>query len=261
MLVTTAIVGESSRKRAVALVGLGDQQLALAEPRVGAERAHLAADHDRRIEPGLARGLAATSDVVVVLPCVPATAMPYFMRISSASISARGMTGMRSARARTTSGFEMLHRRRDHDDVDVGRCTWSGCVADRRRPRRGARAGASSRFGEVGAADRVAERRAAPRRCRSCRCRRCRRSGRGASSRRASHVPLRPSCTSSRQTSATRAAASGRPSRARVSRHRREAFGRGAKAMIASARRAPRARGRGSCSAAPRATSDSAFAR
>ena len=37
--------------------------------------------------------------VVVVLPCVPATAMPRRKRISSASISARGTTGMR-ARAR-----------------------------------------------------------------------------------------------------------------------------------------------------------------
>ncbi len=34
------------------------------------------------------------SEVVVVLPWVPATAMPYFMRISSASISARRITGM-----------------------------------------------------------------------------------------------------------------------------------------------------------------------
>jgi hypothetical protein len=32
--------------------------------------------------------------VVVVLPCVPATAMPCFRRISSASISARGTIGM-----------------------------------------------------------------------------------------------------------------------------------------------------------------------
>ena len=42
---------------------------------------------------------AATSEVVVVLPCEPATATPYFMRISSASMSARGITGMPCARA------------------------------------------------------------------------------------------------------------------------------------------------------------------
>ena len=43
--------------------------------------------------------------VVVVLPCVPATAMPCFRRISSASISARGTTGMPRSRAATTSGL------------------------------------------------------------------------------------------------------------------------------------------------------------
>ncbi len=42
-------------------------------------------------------------EVVVVLPWEPATAMPYFMRMSSASISARGMTGMSRALARWTS--------------------------------------------------------------------------------------------------------------------------------------------------------------
>ncbi len=47
----------------------------------------------------------ATRLVVVVLPCVPATAMPCFRRISSASISARGTTGMPFSRAATTSGL------------------------------------------------------------------------------------------------------------------------------------------------------------
>jgi hypothetical protein len=32
-------------------------------------------------------------------------ATPYFIRINSASISARGMTGMRRSRARATSGL------------------------------------------------------------------------------------------------------------------------------------------------------------
>ena len=44
-------------------------------------------------------------DVVVVLPCAPATATLYFSRISSASISARGMTGIRRREASTISGF------------------------------------------------------------------------------------------------------------------------------------------------------------
>ena len=41
-----------------------------------------------------AASTAATIEVVVVLPCMPAMAMPYFSRINSASISARWMTGM-----------------------------------------------------------------------------------------------------------------------------------------------------------------------
>ncbi len=47
----------------------------------------------------------ATRLVVVVLPWVPAIAMPCFRRISSASISARGTTGMRFSRATSTSGL------------------------------------------------------------------------------------------------------------------------------------------------------------
>ncbi len=47
-------------------------------------------------------------EVVVVLPCAPATAMPYFRRISSASISARGMTGIFFLCASTTSGLSDL---------------------------------------------------------------------------------------------------------------------------------------------------------
>ncbi len=44
-------------------------------------------------------------EVVVVLPWDPATGMPCFMRISSASISARGMTGTFAAMAARTSGL------------------------------------------------------------------------------------------------------------------------------------------------------------
>src|SRR5678815_4826525 len=50
----------------------------------------------------------ATRLVVVVLPCVPATAMPCFKRINSASIIARGTTGILWARAATTSGLSSL---------------------------------------------------------------------------------------------------------------------------------------------------------
>ena len=48
---------------------------------------------------------AETSEVVVVLPCVPATAIPCLKRISSASIIARGTTGTCASRAATTSGL------------------------------------------------------------------------------------------------------------------------------------------------------------
>jgi hypothetical protein len=44
-------------------------------------------------------------DVVVVFPCVPATPIPYFCRISSPSISARRMSGIRRRRASSVSGF------------------------------------------------------------------------------------------------------------------------------------------------------------
>ena len=48
---------------------------------------------------------AAVSEVVVVLPWVPATAMPRRKRINSASIAARGMIGMRWLRASINSGL------------------------------------------------------------------------------------------------------------------------------------------------------------
>ncbi len=48
---------------------------------------------------------AATSEVVVVLPCVPPIATAHFSRISSASISARRTTGISLRRAATTSGL------------------------------------------------------------------------------------------------------------------------------------------------------------
>ncbi len=44
----------------------------------------------------------------MVLPCVPATAMPRRKRISSASIIARGTIGMRWLRASISSGLSAL---------------------------------------------------------------------------------------------------------------------------------------------------------
>jgi hypothetical protein len=47
----------------------------------------------------------ATIEVVVVLPWAPATATLYLRRISSASISARGITGTHARPGRRTSGL------------------------------------------------------------------------------------------------------------------------------------------------------------
>ncbi|MNV60352.1 hypothetical protein D3C71_1528120 [compost metagenome] len=46
--------------------------------------------------------------VVVVLPWVPAMAMPCLRRISSASMSARGTTGIFLSRAASTSGLSAV---------------------------------------------------------------------------------------------------------------------------------------------------------
>lgn len=54
--------------------------------------------------PAMAR-MVASMDVVVVLPWVPAMAMENFMRMSSASISARGITGRVLALAAAHSGL------------------------------------------------------------------------------------------------------------------------------------------------------------
>ena len=128
MFVTTAIVGVSLQERAVALVGLGDEEVARAEPRVRAERVDLARRR-RRWDRGRRRAsTVATSEVVVVLPCEPAMATQYFTRISSASISARGMIGISSARARDDLGVVRLDRARVDDDV--GPLDVLGAVAD-----------------------------------------------------------------------------------------------------------------------------------
>ena len=84
----------------------------------------------------------ATRLVVVVLPCVPAIAMPCFRRISSASISARGTTGMRLRARRDHFRVVGMHRGRHHDGVgalDVFRLVLQEILhaqAARRRGRR-----------------------------------------------------------------------------------------------------------------------------
>ena len=166
---------EQVAERAVGLVGLGDQDLALAEARVRPERARLAADDRRRIEPGVARGSTAIIVVVVVLPWLPATATPSLTRISSPSISARGMTGMSRARAAAISGLS--GRTALETTTTSARATFS---ARWPMPMRGAQRRQPARdvaLAQVGAGDRRSRGSAAPRRCPTCRCRRCRRSG------------------------------------------------------------------------------------
>ena len=92
-------VGRQLQERAVALVGLDHHPVAGAEPRVGAVGIDDAAVDDGRIEIARVEQWA-TSEVVVVLPCVPRDRDGALSRISSASISARRTTGSAASRAR-----------------------------------------------------------------------------------------------------------------------------------------------------------------
>ena len=104
------------QKCAVAFVGFDDHVFAAAQAGRGADLIHAAAHDKGGIEPGRGRGPTAIIEVVVVLPCAPATAMPYFRRINSASISARGMTGIFRRAASASSGLSRRDRRGgDHD--------------------------------------------------------------------------------------------------------------------------------------------------
>ena len=107
MLVTTAITGARRRK----------------EPSLSSASATSRSPAPRRVVLGVASGAStrppitavgsrptapstcAISEVVVVLPWLPAIAMPSLRRITSASISARGITGILRRPASTSSGF------------------------------------------------------------------------------------------------------------------------------------------------------------
>ncbi len=125
--------GRELHERAVGLVGFGHEILALTQPGVRSER-RAACRRSPRSDRGRAwRSTVATSEVVVVLPCEPAMAMPYFRRISSASISARGITGICRAHAPRRPPGWGLHRGRDDHDVASPRCCRVMPVLDRRR--------------------------------------------------------------------------------------------------------------------------------
>ena len=104
MLVTTAMMGESLRN---------ERSLSSASATRYCERPVRALDPIASTRPPTttvgsrppAARTAATIEVVVVLPCIPAMATPYFRRMSSASISARGITGMCRLWASATSGL------------------------------------------------------------------------------------------------------------------------------------------------------------
>ena len=112
MFVITAIVGDSFRN---------DRSLSSASATISSPRPSRALLPNALSRPpitavGSSPARSSTSaiiDVVVVLPCAPATAMPKRSRISSASISARGITGM--WRATRLGDFRVArpHRRRD----------------------------------------------------------------------------------------------------------------------------------------------------
>ena len=104
MFVITAIVGNSFRN---------DRSLSSASATINSPRPSRALLPNALSRPpitavGSSPARSSTSaiiDVVVVLPCAPATAMLNRSRISSASISARGITGICRRAASPTSGF------------------------------------------------------------------------------------------------------------------------------------------------------------
>ena len=105
MLVTTAITG--CRCRNDASDSSASTTMNSPAPRRAFEAALVSRPPMTKVgsSPAFGASTLATRLVVVVLPWVPAIAMPCFRRINSASISARGTTGMRLARAAITSGL------------------------------------------------------------------------------------------------------------------------------------------------------------
>ena len=88
---------------------------------------------------------AATMEVVVVLPWVPATAIPYLSRMSSASISARGIVGIWRCRATWTSTLSLATA--EEYTTTWAPSTWEGSWPMKTlAPRRSSRSTASPRF-------------------------------------------------------------------------------------------------------------------
>ena len=110
----------------------------------------------------------------MVLPWVPATATPCFMRMSSASISARGITGIPASRAATTSTFVGPTAEERTTTWQPSTCS-AACPTKIRTPRLARRwvVGPSRRSEPETTRSQGWPR---PRRCPTCRCRRPRQS-------------------------------------------------------------------------------------
>ncbi len=119
MLVTTATTGCSTRNEA------SDSSASATRNSPLPRRALTPADSSRPPMTNVGSSPPSASTlairlVVVVLPCVPATAMPCFSRISSASISARGTTGTPAVARGQHFGIVGGDCGRHHDDVGTG---------------------------------------------------------------------------------------------------------------------------------------------
>src|SRR5262249_4370074 len=101
-----------------------------------------------------ASSMAATIEVVVVLPCVPPIATDHLSRINSPSISARRTTGTRGARA-ALLGVAVLSR--GGDDRVLGVAEMVGARADRALEAEVARTSCIGALGEVAALHLVAK--------------------------------------------------------------------------------------------------------
>ena len=122
--------GGQIQERRIGFVGFGDQEIALAEARVRAGRKQPAADDERRVEPafGEHRG---DQLVVVVLPCVPAIAMPCF-KPHQLGEHQRARHDRNPAFARG-GDFRVVRRDGGRHDDDVGIGDIGRRVADRDR--------------------------------------------------------------------------------------------------------------------------------
>ena len=141
MLVTTAITGVQVQERRVGLVGLGDQEIALAEARVRVGRQQPAADDERRIEPAF--GEHRRDEARRRRLAVRAGDRDALLQAHQLGQHQRARHDRDAALARGDDLGIVGGDRRRHDDR-VGAGDVRRGVADRDRRRRAARGAASS---------------------------------------------------------------------------------------------------------------------